>query len=64
MQEYVKKNEKRSRNNSLLKDEIARLLQMRKVVVILIVAGYLGAITTKFEKYIESLGTEIRIEHV
>ena len=37
---------------------------MRKVVVILIVAGYLGAITTKCEKYIESLGIEIRIEHV
>ena len=37
---------------------------MRKVVVILIVAGYLGAITAKCEKYIESLGIEIRIEHV
>ena len=29
-----------------------------------IVAGALGTITTKFEKYIESLGIEIRIEHV
>ena len=29
-----------------------------------IVVGALGTITTKFEKYIESLGTEIRIEHV
>ena len=32
--------------------------------VISIVVGALGTITTKFEKYIESLGIEIRIEHV
>ena len=37
---------------------------MKKVVVIPIVVGALRAITTKFEKYIKSLGTEIRIEHV
>ena len=49
---------------SLLKDEVARLWQMKKVVVIPIVAGALGTITTKFEKYIENLGSEIRTEHV
>ena len=49
---------------SLLKDEIARLWQIKKVVVIPIVVGVLGTTTTKFEKYIESLGTEIRIENV
>ena len=48
---------------SSLKDEIARLWQ-KKVVVIPIVVGALGTITTKFEKYIESFGIEIRIEHV
>ena len=48
----------------MLKDEIARLWQMKKVVVVPIVVGALGTITTKFEKYIESLGIEIRIEHV
>ena len=37
---------------------------MKKVVVIHIVIGALGIITTKFEKYIESLEIEIRIEHV
>ena len=37
---------------------------MKKVVGIPIVVGALGTITTKFEKYIESLGIEIRIEHV
>ena len=30
----------------------------------LIVVGSLGTITTKFGNYIESLGIEIRIEHV
>ena len=49
---------------SLLKDEIARLLQMKKVVVIPIVVGALGTTATKFEKYIESFGIEIRIKHV
>ena len=37
---------------------------MKKVVVIPIVLGALGTITTKFEMYIESLRIEIRIEHV
>ena len=36
---------------------------MKKVVVIPIVVGALGMITTKFEKYIESFGIEIT-EHV
>ena len=49
---------------SLLKEKLARLWQMKKVVVISIVVGALGAITTKFEKYIENLGIKIRIEHV
>ena len=49
---------------SLLKDKIARLWQMKKVVVIPIVVGVLGTRTTKFEKYIESLGIEIRLEDV
>ena len=49
---------------SLLKDEIARLWQMKKVVLIPIIVGALRTIETKFEKYIESPGTEIRIEHV
>ena len=35
---------------SLLKGEIARLWQMKKVVVIPIVVGALGTINTKFEK--------------
>ena len=49
---------------SLLKDKIARLWQMKKFIMISIVVGSLETITTKFEKYIESIGIEIRIEHV
>ena len=37
---------------------------MKKVAVIPIVVGALGTVTAKFEKYIERLGIEIRIEHV
>ena len=37
---------------------------MKKNVLIPIVVGALGTITAKFEKYIESLGIEIRIEYV
>ena len=48
----------------MLKVKIARLWQMKKVFVIPIVVGALGTITTDFEKYIKSLGIEIRIDHV
>ena len=58
------KEQEKIKKCSLLKDEIARLKQMKKVVVIPIIVGALGIITTKFEKYIESVGIEIRIEHV
>ena len=58
------KEQEKNRKYSLLKDKIATLWQMKKVVVIPIVVGALGTISTKFEKYIESLGIEIRIEHV
>ena len=49
---------------SLLKDKIARLWQTKNVVVIPIVGEALRSVTTKFEKYIESLGIKIRIEHI
>ena len=58
------KEQEKIKKCSLLKDKIARLWQMKKVIVIPIVVGVLGAITTKFEKYIESLEIKIRIENV
>ena len=35
----------------------------KKVIMIPIVNGTLATITTKFEKFVESLGIEIRIKH-
>ena len=55
---------RKDQEKQLVEDAIARLWQMKKVVVIPIVVGGLGVTTTKFEKYIESLGIKIRIEHV
>ena len=57
------KNENTLRNTAS-KDEIARLWQMKKVIVIAIVVGASGTITSKLEKYVKSLVIEIRIEHV
>ena len=39
-----------------LKDEISRMWAMKKVTVISVVAGTLGAITTGFEKFFEDIG--------
>ena len=58
------KEQEKTKKYSLLKDEIVRSWQMKKAVVIPIVAGALGTITTTFEKYIERLEIEIRLEHV
>ena len=45
----------------LLKDEIARMWDMKEVIVIPVVVGALGAISTGFEKYIAAIGIEIRV---
>ena len=44
------KEQENIRKYSFLKDEVARLWEMKKVVVIPIVVGALGTINTKFEK--------------
>ena len=47
-----------------LKDEVARLWNMRKVTVIPIVVGALGTISSRFEKFMKEVGKNIRVEHV
>ena len=47
-----------------LKDKVARLWNMRKVAVIPIVVGALGAISNRFEKFVMEVGIDIRAEHV
>ena len=46
-----------------LKDEIERMWGMKEVIVIPVVVGALGAISTGFEKYIAAIGIEMRVEH-
>ena len=36
---------------------------MKEVIVIPVVVGALGAISTGFEKYIAAIGIEMRVEH-
>ena len=36
---------------------------MKEVLVIPVIAGALGAISTGFEKYIAAIGIEMRVEH-
>ena len=47
----------------VLKDGIARMLGMKEVIVIQVVVGALGAISTGFEKYITAIEIEMRVEH-
>ena len=49
------KERKKTKKYSLLKDEIARLWQMKKVVVILIVTGVLETITTSLRSILKDL---------
>ena len=47
----------------VLKDEIARIWDMKEVIVISVVVGALSAISTGFEKYIAAIGIKMRVEH-
>ena len=46
-----------------LKDEIARLWDMRKVSVIPIVVGALGGVSTRFQKFVKDIGITLKIEY-
>ena len=45
------------------KDQIARMWAMQEVIVIPVVVGALGTISTGFEKYIVAIEIEMRVEH-
>ena len=47
----------------MIKDEIARMWDMKEVIVIPVVVGALGAISTGSEKYIAAIEIEMRVEH-
>ena len=46
----------------LLKDEIAKVWHMQKVIVVPVVIGALGAVSVNFKKYMKQIGVNVRIE--
>ena len=46
----------------LLKDEIAKLWHMRKVIVVPVVIGALGAVSVNFKEYMKRTGVNVRLE--
>ena len=46
----------------LLKDEIAKVWQMRKVIVVPVVIWALGAVSVNFKEYTRRIGVKVRLE--
>ena len=46
----------------LLKDEIAKVWRMRKVIVVPAVIGALGAVSVNFKEYMKRIGVNVRLE--
>ena len=46
----------------LLKDEIAKVWRMRKVIVVPMVIGALEAVSVSFKEYIKRIGVNVRLE--
>ena len=57
-----KRNREDRKADDELKREIRKLWTMKKVEVIPMVVGAIGAVTKKLDKWIEKLGIHIRIE--
>ena len=46
----------------LLKDEIAKVWRVRKVIVVPVVIGALGAVSVNFKEYMKRIGVYVRLE--
>ena len=46
----------------LLKDETVKVWRMRKVIVVLVVTGVLGAVSVNFKEYTKRIGVNVRLE--
>ena len=46
----------------LLKDEIAKVCRMRKVIVVPVVIGAFGAVSVNFKEYMKRIGVNVRLE--
>ena len=44
----------------LLKDEVAKVWRMRKVIEVPVVMGALGAVSVNFEKYMKRIDVDVR----
>ena len=47
----------------MLKDEIVRIQGMKKMIIISVVTGALGAILTGFKKYVVAIRIKMKVEH-
>ena len=45
----------------LLKDEIAKVWRMLKVIVIPVVIGILGAVSVNFKEYLKRIGVNVKL---
>ena len=46
----------------LLKDEIAKVWRVRKVIVVPVVIGALGAVSVNFKEYMKRIGVNVRLD--
>ena len=46
----------------LLKDEIAKVWRMRKVIVVPVVIGALGVVSVSFKEHMKRIGVNVRLE--
>ena len=48
--------------HQLLKDEIAKVWRIRKVIVVPVVIGTLGAVSVSFKEYMKRISVNVRLE--
>ena len=59
----MKENElEKAEKYQLLKDEIAKVWRVRKVIVVPVVIGALGAVSVNFREYMKRIGVNVRLE--
>ena len=46
----------------VLKEEIAKVCPMRKVIVVPVVIGAVGAVSVNFKEYMKGIGVKVRLE--
>ena len=52
------------RRTERLKDKIAKVWHMQKVIVVPVVIGALGAMSVNFKEYTKQIGVDVRLEAI